>query len=89
MPSLLQVVFGEKGVLEGLSAGKGYVDMSTVDEGTSQRIAEAVAAKGGRFLEVRPLPSILCGDRRVPLSRTRGRAHTAHAHVSAAPAQLK
>jgi 3-hydroxyisobutyrate dehydrogenase-like beta-hydroxyacid dehydrogenase len=34
-------------------AGKGYVDMSTVDEQTSQRIGEAVAAKGGRFLEVR------------------------------------
>jgi glyoxylate/succinic semialdehyde reductase len=39
------------GVLEGLSAGKGYCDMSTVDEETSQKIAEAVAAKGGRFLE--------------------------------------
>lgn len=47
----LQVVFGASGVLEGLSAGKGYVDMSTVDEQTSIRIGEAVAAKGGRFLE--------------------------------------
>jgi 3-hydroxyisobutyrate dehydrogenase-like beta-hydroxyacid dehydrogenase len=39
------------GVLEGIAAGKGYVDMSTVDEHTSQKIAEAVTAKGGRFLE--------------------------------------
>jgi 3-hydroxyisobutyrate dehydrogenase-like beta-hydroxyacid dehydrogenase len=39
-------------VVEALSAGKAYVDMSTVDEGTSQEIAAAVAAKGGRFLEV-------------------------------------
>jgi len=46
----LAVVFGAGGVLEGV-AGKDYVDMSTVDEATSQRIAEAVAAKGGRFLE--------------------------------------
>eukprot|EP00967_Tisochrysis_lutea_P143968 scaffold268229_cov21-Tisochrysis_lutea.AAC.2 len=46
-----QVVFGAQGVLEGLSASKGYVDMSTVDESTSQKIAEAVTAKGGRFLE--------------------------------------
>lgn len=47
------MVFGPNGVLEGLAPGKGYVDMSTVDEGTSQKIAEAVTAKGGRFLEVR------------------------------------
>jgi len=47
----LAVVFGEGGVLEGTSSGKGYVDMSTVDEVTSSRIAEAVAKAGGRFLE--------------------------------------
>jgi hypothetical protein len=40
--------------VEGLSApGKGYVDMSTVDDATSREIGAAVAAKGGRFLEVR------------------------------------
>lgn len=44
-------VFMAGGVLEGLSAGKGYVDMSTVDEHTSQKIGEAVVSKGGRFLE--------------------------------------
>jgi hypothetical protein len=43
---------GPGGVVEGLSAGKGYVDMSTVDEATSTEIAAAVTAKGGRFLEV-------------------------------------
>ncbi|KAF5842054.1 NAD binding domain of 6-phosphogluconate dehydrogenase-domain-containing protein [Dunaliella salina] len=47
----LEVVFGAHGVLEGMSASKGYVDMSTVDESTSQKIAEAITAKGGRFLE--------------------------------------
>ena len=45
------VCFGAGGVLEGLRAGKGYVDMSTVDAGTSRRISAAVAAKGGRFVE--------------------------------------
>jgi 3-hydroxyisobutyrate dehydrogenase-like beta-hydroxyacid dehydrogenase len=47
-----QAALGPGGAVEGLSAGKGYVDMSTVDEATSQEIAAAVAAKGGRFLEV-------------------------------------
>ncbi len=48
----LQVVFGEQGVLEGIGAGRGYVDMSTVDEQTSIKIHEAISSKGGRFLEV-------------------------------------
>ncbi|KAG2432149.1 hypothetical protein HXX76_009072 [Chlamydomonas incerta] len=47
----LAAVFGDNGVLKGISAGKGYVDMSTVDEATSTRIGEAVTAAGGRFVE--------------------------------------
>ncbi|KAG1673672.1 hypothetical protein FOA52_010540 [Chlamydomonas sp. UWO 241] len=47
----IQVVFGDNGVLSGIGANKGYVDMSTVDEATSKRIADAITAKGGRFLE--------------------------------------
>ncbi len=47
----LEVCCGETGVVAGISAGKGYVDMSTVDDVTSRRIAAAVAAAGGRFLE--------------------------------------
>lgn len=45
------VVFGEDGVLAGISAGKKFVDMSTVDEDTAKEIAAAVSAKGGIFLE--------------------------------------
>eukprot|EP00931_Biecheleriopsis_adriatica_P034933 TRINITY_DN20145_c0_g1_i1.p1 TRINITY_DN20145_c0_g1~~TRINITY_DN20145_c0_g1_i1.p1 ORF type:complete len:293 (-),score=82.52 TRINITY_DN20145_c0_g1_i1:42-920(-) len=45
------VVFGENGVLAGITAGKRYVDMSTVDEECAMEIADAVTAKGGRFLE--------------------------------------
>lgn len=35
----------------GLSAGKGYVDVSTVDAATSRHIAAAVRAAGAAFLE--------------------------------------
>jgi len=49
--SAKSVVFGENGVLAGLSAGKQFVDMSTVDVETALEIAKAVTAKGGLFLE--------------------------------------
>ncbi|CAE7195195.1 GLYR1 [Symbiodinium natans] len=45
------VVFGEKGVLAGITKGKRFVDMSTVDEECVKEIADAVTAKGGRFVE--------------------------------------
>lgn len=47
----LAVCDGPDGVLAGMSSGKGYVDMSTVDVATSAGIAAAVTARGGRFLE--------------------------------------
>jgi 3-hydroxyisobutyrate dehydrogenase-like beta-hydroxyacid dehydrogenase len=47
----LAVACGPGGIHEGLGTGGGYVDMSTVDAVTSARIAAAVAARGGRFLE--------------------------------------
>jgi 2-hydroxy-3-oxopropionate reductase len=45
------VCFAPHGVLEAIGPGKGYVDMSTVDTATSTKIASAITAKGGRFLE--------------------------------------
>eukprot|EP00440_Ansanella_granifera_P004971 gb/GFBE01005389.1/.p2 GENE.gb/GFBE01005389.1/~~gb/GFBE01005389.1/.p2 ORF type:complete len:291 (-),score=92.55 gb/GFBE01005389.1/:27-899(-) len=45
------IVFGDNGVLAGIGPGKRFVDMSTVDEECVKEIAEAVTAKGGRFLE--------------------------------------
>uniref|UniRef100_A0A6U1E969 6-phosphogluconate dehydrogenase NADP-binding domain-containing protein n=2 Tax=Eukaryota TaxID=2759 RepID=A0A6U1E969_9CHLO len=39
------------GVLDGISSGKAYVDVSTVDEACSKRICELVTGKGGVFLE--------------------------------------
>lgn len=46
-----EVCFGADGALEGLGAGRGYVDMSTVDAATAREIGAAVAEKGGRFVE--------------------------------------
>ncbi|XP_071498370.1 cytokine-like nuclear factor N-PAC [Diadema antillarum] len=45
------IVFGENGALDGISDGKAFVDMSTVDIGTVTGVAEAVQARNGRFLE--------------------------------------
>lgn len=49
--SARSVVFGETGVLAGITNGKKFVDMSTVDEETSKDINTAITAKGGHFLE--------------------------------------
>lgn len=46
-----EVCFGHGGVLEGIGAGRGYIDMSTVDDVTVRTIASAVTERGGRFLE--------------------------------------
>jgi len=46
-----EVCFGRNGVLAGIGQGRGYVDATTVDAGTARKIAAAVAAAGGRFLE--------------------------------------
>lgn len=43
--------FSKGGVLEGISAGKSYIDVSTVDTETSISIHNAIKEKGGRFLE--------------------------------------
>jgi 3-hydroxyisobutyrate dehydrogenase-like beta-hydroxyacid dehydrogenase len=45
------VCFAPGGALEGIGAGRGYVDMSTVDAATAREIGAAISGKGGRFLE--------------------------------------
>lgn len=42
---------GPDGVAAGIGAGRGYVDMSTVDDITSKTIASLITHAGGRFLE--------------------------------------
>jgi len=46
-----ELCFGKQGVLEGITPGKGYIDVSTVDPQTSVEIGLAINKKGGRFLE--------------------------------------
>ncbi len=46
-----ELCFGTQGVLEGITPGKGYIDVSTVDPQTSVEIGLAINKKGGRFLE--------------------------------------
>ena len=36
----LQVATGPDGIAAGMGAGKGYVDASTIDAGTAQKVAE-------------------------------------------------
>lgn len=50
-PAAEALCFGDNGVLAGMGPGKGYVDISTIDPKTTGKIASAVAAKGGRYLE--------------------------------------
>lgn len=45
------IVIGNYGVLQGMSSGKGFVDMSTIDVDTVKEIAEAICMRGGRYLE--------------------------------------
>src|SRR2546423_503644 len=42
---------GKNGIAEGLTAGRLCVDMSTVDPAVSRRVAQALAAKGVRFID--------------------------------------
>jgi len=42
---------GANGVAAGIGSGRGYVDMSTVDDKTSKSISEQIIKAGGRFLE--------------------------------------
>lgn len=42
---------GPDGVAAGIGNGRGYIDMSTVDDATSQSIAATITQAGGRFLE--------------------------------------
>jgi 3-hydroxyisobutyrate dehydrogenase/2-hydroxy-3-oxopropionate reductase len=47
----LELCYGENGVAAGIGEGRGYVDMSTVDDETVQVIAQGITLAGGRFLE--------------------------------------
>ena len=50
--SVEQAALGQNGVVEGLSGGKTYIEMSTVDPDTTRRVGAAVASKGAHMLDV-------------------------------------
>ena len=50
--ALHEVVSGSDGILDGLGPGKIYIDMSTVSPHASRELAERVASKGARMLDV-------------------------------------
>jgi len=49
--ALHAIALGEEGILAGLSAGKVYVDMSTVSPQASRELAQQVAARGAVMLD--------------------------------------
>jgi len=50
--ALHEVLTGSDGILDGLGPGKIYIDMSTVSPNASRKLAERVASKGARMLDV-------------------------------------
>ncbi|KAL2899600.1 Glyoxylate/succinic semialdehyde reductase 2 chloroplastic [Bienertia sinuspersici] len=50
--SAVDIACGKNGAANGMGPGKGYVDVSTVDDGTSKLICERIKATGASFLEV-------------------------------------
>ncbi|KQK08390.1 hypothetical protein BRADI_2g41630v3 [Brachypodium distachyon] len=49
--SAAEVACGTNGAAEGMAPGKGYVDVSTVDDVTSKLIGERITSTGASFLE--------------------------------------
>ena len=50
-PHVERAYFGARGVAEGIAAGRLCVDMSTVDPGTSRRLAARLGERGVRFID--------------------------------------
>ncbi len=50
-PDVLKAALGPGGVVEGLKPGSVYIDMSTVDPGTTRKIGAEVAKKGAKMVD--------------------------------------
>lgn len=84
------VATGADGIAAGMREGKGYVDVSTVDAGTAQKISKAIKGTGATYLEAPVSGSkqpaekgqliFLCGgdkdlyDKATPLLKVMGKA---------------
>src|SRR5689334_9305165 len=45
-PDVEKIALGPNGILEGMKRGGVYIDMSTIDPATTQRVGKVLAAKG-------------------------------------------
>jgi len=50
-PQVEEAVYGKDGVLEGIRSGTVIIDCSTAEPGSTMKVAAAIAAKGGRFID--------------------------------------
>jgi 4-hydroxybutyrate dehydrogenase/sulfolactaldehyde 3-reductase len=50
-PDVERVALGRDGVIEGIRAGSVYIDMSTIDPGTTRKVGAAMAAKGVSMID--------------------------------------
>lgn len=50
-PHVEEAILGKGGVIEGLKPGAVVIDMSTIEPAVTRKVAEAVAARGGRMLD--------------------------------------
>lgn len=50
-PQVEAIVFGDDGLLDGLSEGTIIVDGTTTDPGSTLKVAAAIEAKGGRYMD--------------------------------------
>ena len=50
-PDVERVALGRDGVIEGIRAGSVYIDMSTIDPGTTRKVGAAMAAKGVAMID--------------------------------------
>jgi 3-hydroxyisobutyrate dehydrogenase len=77
---VLAAMLGPEGVVDGLRPGATVIDMSTIDPGTTRRVAEAVAARGCRMLDA-PVSGGETGAREATLTiMVGGDAETLEAH---------
>ena len=51
VPDVERVALGHDGIVEGIKPGTIYVDMSTIDPGTTRKVGAAIAAKGAAMID--------------------------------------
>ncbi len=50
-PDVEKVVLGDKGIVHGIKPGTIYIDMSTIDPGTTRKVGAAIREKGARMVD--------------------------------------